>query len=47
MLVYDPASDMTVDAGSGESFAWGEDSTELIVKSGSRIDKRPLLKPAQ
>ena len=47
MLVYDPASDMTVDAGGGESFAWGEDSTELIVKSGSRIDKRPLLKPAQ
>ena len=47
MLVYDPASDMTIEVGSGESFAWGNDSSELIVKNGSRIDKRPLVKPAQ
>jgi hypothetical protein len=40
--VFDPASDSIIDLNLGESFMWGRDSTEVVVKNGDRFEKRRI-----
>jgi len=40
--VFDPVNDSAIDLRLGQSFMWGQDSTEIVVKNGDRYEKRRI-----
>jgi len=39
MMIYDPSTDTAVEVGRAESIAWGNQSSELIVKNKNRLER--------